>query len=253
MRCRQLTDVQVQATRLMIAEVAPPPTTTGRAEFLRACFQEAFRAADALTDQAVSTTDLHPGERLELLMTAGSADEELYCNRLVFLRVERERAGSVTWRMAVRSFSQAGSPLSFVEGRPILAGGAKASTVFAPEAIAAADDASPQESFHVDEVSMRPAWHIVFHGTYESPAFFGAAMFLSGAEMLHGLGSAGPSGRFQADIVIGRDVVFPDEVYAPGVFFPCRWAKPIRTFVTGVFGEDRSNEMPVGMRRTRAT
>jgi hypothetical protein len=252
MRCRQLTDVQVQATRFTVAEVAPPPIVAGRVEFLRACFHEAFCAADALTDQAVSTTDLRPGERLELLVTAGSADEELYCNRLVFLRVESERAGSITWRMAIRTFLPAASPLSFEEGRPVLARGVRASTVFAPAAVAAADEANLHESFHVDELSMRLAWHIVSYGACESPLFYGAAMFMSAPEMLHGLGSAGPSGRFQADIAIGREVVFPDETYAPGELIPRRWAKPVRAFVAGVFGEDRSNEMPVGLRRTSA-
>lgn len=245
-----MTEAQVQAVRLMVAGVAPPPTVTGRAEFLRACFRDAARSGESLTDRSVSATDLRPGERLELLMTAGSAHEELYFNRLVFLRVDREGPGSVAWSMAVRSFGRAGSPVSVVNGRPVLVPGIGAGSVFAPAAIADVDDSSLQESSHVDDLSLRPAWHSVCGAAYESPAFFAAAVFLSGAEMLHGLGSAGSSGRFRADITIGRYVVFPDEVYSPGVLFPWRWAKPVRAFVAGVFGEDRSNGMPLGMRRT---
>jgi hypothetical protein len=218
--------------------------------FLGYCFEQAYRCVDLLSQQPVSTADLHMGEAIELLVTAGGLDLEVYGSRLVFVRVKQEPDGSLAWLAAVRTFARDESPLKAADGAPGLRTGSSARSLFDPALIPAiVIPEALQESLHTDEVTKKALWRIVSWGQYDSPSFCGGATFSSTGGMLHGLGSADELGRFERRILPGRDAAFPDEFYIEAEIFPRRWPKPVRTFVEGVFGEDRSDEFPIGMRR----
>jgi hypothetical protein len=240
----------MQAGEFRIPVAMSEQEIRARLEFLCSCFEEAFSAVGALELQPVSTAELRPAERVELLVTAGSIAEEVYGNRLVFTRVSKEPDRSLTWLMAVRSFSPQSSPLSALAGMPVLKPGVSVQSLFDPEMVPSlVDPAELKEFLHSDNNTKKTLWHIVTFGRYDSFVFCGGALFSSGEDMLQGFGCVDLYGQPQRQIVPGRDVAFPDEVLIGAEFIPRRWPKPVSTFIEGVFGEDRSNEMPIGMRR----
>ncbi len=242
------------ATGLQQADVTvADDRTSDQLAFLRYCFEQAHHAVGLLSQQPVSTADLRTGEMIELLVTAGGRDVEAYGSRLVFVRVAREPDGSLAWLAAVRTFLPEQSPLAGLQQVPTLAGNTLLRSAFDPAELASLAPAHAlQEGLHTDEVTKKTLWHTVSSGQYDSPLFCGGATFSSSAEMLRGLGSVDAAGHFERRILLGRDVAFPDEFYIEGEMFPRRWPKPVQTFVEGVLGEDRSDEMPIGMRRVSA-
>jgi len=242
------------ATGLQQADVTVvDDRTSEQLALLRRCFEQAYGRVDLLSQQPVSTADLRTDETIELLVTAGSLDKEVYGNRLVFLRVAKELDGSLAWLAAVRTFLPEQSPFAGLEQLPTLAGSTSLRDAFDPKELASlAPGHALQEWLHIDEVTKRTLWHTVSSGQYDSPLFCGGAIFSSSAQMLQGLGSVDAAGHFERRMLLGRDVVFPDEFYIEGEMFPRRWPKPVQTFIEGVFGNDRSDELPIGMRRTTA-
>ena len=219
-------------------------------EFLQYCYEEAHRSVELLQLQPVSTLDLAPGEAIQLLVLAGGRNVEVYGQRLVFVQVTKEADGNLTWLSAVRSFTPDQFSLTSAAETCVPQSAALFAPLFDPDVLASiAVPEALQESVHVDEVTKRSFWRIVTFGQHDMPVFCGAASFLSGEYMLAGLGSLDASGKLQRSLVPDRDVSFPGELYIGSEIFPRRWPKPVRAFIDGVFGEDRSDEMPLGMRR----